>query len=142
MAAAAGEAIPLGWAVDANGQPTTDPQAALKGSLVSTGGYKGYGFGLMAEILAAAVTGSVASTQVAGLKLPDGPPHDLGQYYFLVDPTAISGDVFWSRLAQLTEAVCEQEGARLPGMNRSIPDQVTIENSVWDAANTLATFGS
>ena len=82
QAAAAGESIPLGWAVDSRGKPTTDPKAALKGSLLSTGGYKGYGFGLMVEVLAAAVTGSVNSVNVKGLKLADGPPHDLGQYYF------------------------------------------------------------
>ncbi len=40
MAKAAGEKIPLGWAVDAEGQPTTDPEAALKGALVSAGGDK------------------------------------------------------------------------------------------------------
>ena len=43
MAKAAGERIPEGWAVDAEGRPTTDPEAALAGSLVSMGGYKGWG---------------------------------------------------------------------------------------------------
>ena len=105
MAKAAGEKIPLGWAVDENGTPTTDPAEAIKGSLVSTGGYKGWGFGLMVEILAAAVTGSVNSLDVKGLKLPDGPPHDLGQFYFLVDPGTFAGDVFWEKLARLSEAV-------------------------------------
>ncbi len=137
MAAAAGENIPIGWAVDAEGNPTTDPQAALKGSLVSTGGYKGYGFGLMAEILAAAVTGSVNSLDVKGLKLPDGAPHDLGQFYFLLDPTAVSGDAFWERLDRLSDAIDEQEGARLPGANRQLPDEVEIDSQVWTLAQSL-----
>lgn len=137
MAAAAGERIPLGWAVDANGEPTTDPRVALKGSLASTGGYKGYGFGLMAEVLAAAVTGSVNSLDVKGLKLPDGPPHDLGQFYFLLDPTAVSGDGFWERLARLTDAIDEQEHARLPGANRQLPNEVNIDSSLWELARTL-----
>ena len=50
MAKAAGEPIPLGWAVDAEGKPTTDPEAALKGALVSAGGYKGWGLGLKVEL--------------------------------------------------------------------------------------------
>ncbi|MFK7858281.1 MAG: Ldh family oxidoreductase [Granulosicoccus sp.] len=137
MAAAAGDSIPLGWAVNAEGMPTTDPQAALKGSLLSTGGYKGYGFGLMAEILAAAVTGSVNSLDVKGLKLPDGSPHDLGQFYFLLDPTAISGNGFWERLARLSDAVDEQEGARLPGANRRIPEVVSIDATLWRLAQSL-----
>ena len=85
MAKAAGESIPTGWAVDADGQPTTDPEAALAGSLVSMGGYKGWGFGLMAELLAAGMTGGTVSRQVAPLKAPEGAPHDLGQYYLLID---------------------------------------------------------
>ncbi|MFK8081938.1 MAG: Ldh family oxidoreductase [Granulosicoccus sp.] len=137
MAAAASEAIPLGWAVDENGEPTTDPHAALKGSLVSTGGYKGYGFGLMAEILAAAITGSVNSLDVKGLKLPDGKPHDLGQFYFLLDPTAISGDAFWDRLARLSDAINEQENARLPGAHRGQPKDVAIDSALWELAQSL-----
>jgi len=138
MAKAAGESIPLGWAIDADGSPTTDPEAALKGSLVSTGGHKGYGFGLMAEVLAAAVTGSVNSLDVAGLKVPDGKPHDLGQFYFLLDPTAISGDTFWERIARLAKAVDEQPGARLPGSKTPLVSEVTIDQSVWTLAQSLA----
>jgi len=138
QAATAGESIPLGWAVDSRGKPTTDPKAALKGSLLSTGGYKGYGFGLMVEVLAAAVTGSVNSVNVKGLKLADGPPHDLGQYYFLVDPTAISGDAFWDRMTILSDSVDAQENARLPGSKRQPIDEVTINAELWALAQSLA----
>jgi (2R)-3-sulfolactate dehydrogenase (NADP+) len=138
MAAAAGEAIPLGWAVDADGNPTTSPKDALAGSLVSTGGYKGFGFGLMAEILAAAITGSVNSLDVKGLKLPDGAPHDLGQFYFIMDPTAVSGDAFWQRLERISEAVAEQPNARLPGSQRVEVESVTIAEAVWTQAQALA----
>ncbi|MCP5073956.1 MAG: Ldh family oxidoreductase [Rhodobacteraceae bacterium] len=138
MAAAAGDSIPLGWAVDAKGNPTTDPKAALKGSLVSTGGYKGWGFGLMAEVLAAAVTGSVNSLDVKGLKLKDGPPHDLGQFYFLLDPTVFSGDAFFDRIARVADAVNAQEGARLPGANRVLMDQISLDPALWDRVLELA----
>lgn len=138
MAASAGESIPLGWAVDSDGVPTTDPTAALKGSLVSTGGYKGYGFGLMAEMLAAAVTGGAMSVDVKGLKLPEGAPHNLGQFYFIVDPSTYSGDAFWDRLAQLSESVAAQENARLPGSQFQMPETVSIEKTVWDKTQQLA----
>jgi len=138
MAAAAKESIPTGWAVDKDGKPTTDPQAALQGSLVSTGGYKGYGFGLMAEILASAITGSVNSLNVKGLKVPEGAPHNLGQFYFIVDPQSVSGDAFWERLATLSEAVDEQEGARLPGSNRQLPNEVSLGSDIWTLTQSLA----
>ena len=138
MAASAGESIPLGWAVDAEGNPTTDPQAALKGSLVSTGGYKGWGFGLMTEVLAAAVTGTATSLDVVGLKLADGPPHDLGQFYFLLDPTVFAGDAFFDRIALVADAVSAQEGARLPGANRVLMEKVTLDQALWDKVLALA----
>ncbi|MEP1610972.1 MAG: Ldh family oxidoreductase [Roseobacter sp.] len=135
MAKAMGQKIPDGWALDAAGQPTTDPDAALKGSLVSIGGYKGWGFGLMAEIFAAGMTGSVLSTDVKPLKSPDGAPHDLGQYYIIIDPGA--SDAFDARLAALTQAATADEGARLPGQSRSIAQHVDVEDAVWERLQEL-----
>lgn len=134
MAKAAGETIPLGWAVDADGQPTTDPEAALGGALVSAGGYKGWGFGLMAEVLAAGMTGSVNSLDVSGLKLPDGKPHDLGQFYILMEP----GADFAARLARVADAVAAQEGARIPGQNRQAMTTIDVPDALWSASQALA----
>ena len=139
MAKAAGERIPEGWAVDADGQATTDPEAALGGSLVSMGGYKGWGFGLMAELLAAGMTGGVVSRDVKPLKAPDGPPHDLGQYYLLIDPAA-SGD-FFARLEQVAEGVAMDEGARMPGQGKAEADPVLLEDAVWTQTRALAGLG-
>ncbi len=130
MAKYANEPIPLGWAVDENGAPTTDPDAALRGSLCSAGGYKGWGLGIMVELLAAAMTGSVNSLDVGGLKLPDGPPHRLGQMYLLIDTTSF-GDQFTTRLARLADAVAADEGARLPGQNRQPAQTVDVPDALW-----------
>lgn len=138
MAASNGEKIPLGWAVDKDGNPTDDPTAALQGSLVSTGGYKGYGFGLMAEVLAAAVTGSVNSLDVKAIKLAEGPPHNLGQFYFLIDPTTFSGDTFWQRIARLSEAVGKQPGTRLPGSAPRNLESVSVSADLWVKMLALA----
>ncbi|MEN8841302.1 MAG: Ldh family oxidoreductase [Octadecabacter sp.] len=134
MAKAAGESIPLGWAVDADGKPTTDPDAALKGALVSAGGYKGWGFGLMAEVLAAGMTGSVNSLDVSGLKLPNGKPHDLGQFYILMEP----GADFGARLARVAQAVAEQDSARIPGQNRQPMGEIDVPDALWTASRALA----
>ncbi len=136
MAKAAGEAIPEGWAVDADGKPTTDPEAALAGSLVSMGGYKGWGFGLMAEILAAGMTGGVLSKDVKPLKAPEGMPHDLGQFYVLIDP-GTSPD-FGTRLRALAEAASTDEGARMPGQGRAPSDPVDVPEAVWVLIERLA----
>ncbi len=138
MAKAAGERIPLGWAVDVDGAPTTDPTAALAGSLVSSGGYKGFGLGLMVELLASALTGSNRSVDVPPLKAPDGPPHDLGQFYILIDPEAYSGSGFYAHLAALAASIAEQPEARLPGSQRSAATAVQLEDDVWAQAQSLA----
>ena len=135
MAKAAGEKIPEGWAVDADGRPTTDPAAALEGSLVSAGGYKGWGMGLMVELLAAGMTGSVNSLDVSGLKARDGKPHDLGQFYIILDPST-HHSAFSDRLRRIADAVAEQDGARLPGATRRAREEVDVPDALW--AQTLA----
>ena len=136
MAKAAGESIPLGWAVDADGTPTTDPEAALAGALVSAGGHKGWGFGLMAELLAAGMTGGVNSVDVKPLKAPEGPPHDLGQFYLLIDPQ-LSPD-FAARFTRLAEAIAEDEGARLPGARLRGRDAADVPAPLWQTVLALS----
>lgn len=137
MAKAAGEAIPEGWAVDAAGNPTTDPAAALAGSLTSMGGYKGWGFGLMAELLAAGMTGSAPSRRVAPLKASDGSPHDLGQYYLLIDPD--SAGAFFDRLAEVAASVALDEGCRMPGQHAAPALQVAVPDDLWATVTALRT---
>ena len=136
MAKAAGEKIPEGWALDSEGHPTTDPDAAITGSLVSMGGYKGWGFGLMAEILSAGLTGGVVSQDVKPLKAFEGPPHDLGQFYLLIDP-GVSGD-FFDRLQQVEATVALDKGARMPGQAKREQDPVKLDHNVWEQALSLA----
>ncbi len=137
MAKAAGERIPPEWAVDENGQPTTDPDAALKGALRPAADYKGWALGLLVEALAAGLTGSVNSLDVKGLKLPDGPPHDLGQFYILIDPGAHGGDLA-GRFARVAEAVAAEDGPRIPGVPRRHLDPVEVPDALWAQATALA----
>lgn len=136
MAKAAGTSIPEGWALDADGNQTTDPEAALKGSLVSIGGYKGWGFGLMAEVLAAAMTGSTLSRDVKPLKAPEGAPHDLGQYYLLIDPTVSSG--FGDKVQALADHIAQDAGARMPGRDKAVMDPVEVGADTWSLIERLA----
>ena len=131
MAKYAGQPIPLGWAIDEHGAPTTDPEAALRGSLCSAGGYKGWGLGILVELMAAAMTGSVNSLDVSGLKLPDGPPHRLGQMYLIIDTTSFT-DGFADRFARLADAIAADEGARLPGQSRKQMDAADVDDTLWD----------
>jgi len=135
-AKAAGDAIPDTWAVGPDGAPTTDPAAALQGALTSLGGAKGFGFGLMAEVLAAGMTGSVNSVDVGGLKLADGPPHRLGQFYIAIDPG--TSPEFFARFGRLSDAVTAQPGARMPGTARGRAEAVEVNAKDWAVVRALA----
>ena len=135
MAKAAGESIPQGWALDKDGNATTDPEEALKGTLVSAGGYKGWGFGLMAEILVAGMTGGRISKNVAPLKAKDGEPHNLGQFYIIIDPA--SGASFYNRLEELTTIILSEEGTRMPGQYTVPKTEVDVPDELWNLAVSL-----
>lgn len=139
MAAEAGEEIPIGWAVDTDGNDTTDPETALAGSMLSAGGYKGYSLGLMVEVLAAALTASTMSVDIAPMKAPEGAPHNLGQFYLLIDPASYCGAAFWDTIEALSAELDDQPNARLPGSNSNPAEVVVIDAGVWDT--TLALTG-
>lgn len=137
MAKAAGEEIPLGWAVDKDGQPTTDPARALEGSLVSAAGYKGWALGLLVEVLAAGLTGSVNSLDVRGLKAENGPPHDLGQFYILIDP-ATHAPTLQDRIRRVADEIARDPGVRIPGSRVKDRDTVTVDAALWAKVEALA----
>ena len=114
-----GEAIEPGWALDAEGHETLDPAAALKGSMVPSGGAKGFGAGLMVEIFAAAISGAVLGKDASPFSGTAGGPPNTGQAFIAIDAAASSGGHFAQRLEDLMDALTAQEGTRLPGSRRS-----------------------
>ena len=111
-----GQAIPAGWALDADGQPTTDPDAALAGSMMPIGGAKGTALALMVEILSAVLSASTLSAEAASFFNPEGPPPGVGQWMMAIQPP--DGADFGSRLEHLFALVAAADGARLPGQRR------------------------
>jgi LDH2 family malate/lactate/ureidoglycolate dehydrogenase len=67
------ENIPAGWAFDETGTPTTDPAAALKGTLMPIGGPKGYGLALMIDVLAGMLSGSQYGPEIRTFHQLEGP---------------------------------------------------------------------
>lgn len=114
-----GRPLTPGWALDAEGRPTTDPALALKGSMAPAGGYKGVGLGLIVEIFAAAATGATLGIDASPFSGPVGGPPRTGQFFIALDAGASSGGFFAERLARLVAAVAAQPGARLPGARKA-----------------------
>ena len=76
--------IPLGWAMDSEGVPTTDPDVALQGLLMPLGGYKGSGLAMMAEILCGVLSGGAMSTELGGIRFR-GKPVRVSQIFIAID---------------------------------------------------------
>ena len=105
-AAARGEALEAGWAIDEEGRTTTDPVAALMGSLLPVGGHKGYAIAFMIEALVGAVSGSAMSLAVGAPVAGAGGHQGLGQVFAAIKLSALlSLDDMEARIEQLIQSV-------------------------------------
>ncbi|MBL8521238.1 MAG: Ldh family oxidoreductase [Betaproteobacteria bacterium] len=119
VAAKKGEAIPLGWALDKHGQPTTDAKAALEGFMMPAGGVKGAMLALIVELLCVALTGAAFGFEADSFFVDEGNAPRLGQVFWVIDPGAMSGnDTCLSRVETLIEAILADPEVRLPGARR------------------------
>jgi (2R)-3-sulfolactate dehydrogenase (NADP+) len=118
LAAQQGAPIPEDWALDAEGRPTTDAEAALAGTMLPLGDAKGAALALMVEILAAALTGARFAAEASSFFDDQGPPPGVGQCLIAIDPAPFSDGRFLDRLEVLLGAIEDEPGARLPGTRR------------------------
>jgi len=138
LAARRGERLPEGWALDAAGRPTTDPEAALSGSMLPMGEAKGAALVLMVEILAAALTGARFGFEASSFFDAEGEPPGVGQTLIAIDPQPLSGDTFATRLEALLAALLDQPGTRLPGAEKVARRERAAREGLVVAAPLLA----
>lgn len=120
VAAREGKPIPLGWALDADGQPTTDPKAGLAGSMLPMGGAKGAMLALTVELLACALTGARFGFEADSFFTEAGNRARIGQAFLVIDPDALAGrEIYLERIETLVAAMLADEGVRLPGQRRA-----------------------
>ena len=124
-----GQPIPLGWALDSDGQPTTDAAAGLAGSMAPAGDYKGVGLALIVEVLAAALSGSNLGTEASPFSGAAGGPPGTGQCFIAIDPSVASNAAI-AKIARLIETILDQPNARLPGQNRSAKRELAQQQGV------------
>lgn len=116
--AANDEPIPEGWALDADGNPTTDPREGLKGTMVPSGEYKGAGIALLVEIMAACVPGATLGINATSFADNNGHSPRTGQFFIAINPGAFGGDGFRTNMDGLLAAMTSEPGPRVPGRRR------------------------
>lgn len=119
IAAKEGRPIPLGWALDREGQPTTDAKAALAGSMLAMGGTKGAMLALIVELLVCALTGAAMGFEADSFFVDEGNRPRIGQAFLVIDPDALAGrSTYLERVETLIAEMKKDAGVRLPGTRR------------------------
>ena len=122
VAAKEGKRIPAGWALDAQGRPTTDPKAGLEGSMLPIGAVsspKGAMLALVVELLVTALIGANFGFEASSFFVDEGNRPRIGQTFIVIDPDALAGrEGFLDRVEVLVREMLVDDGVRLPGARR------------------------
>lgn len=122
LAARQGQSIPLGWALDAEGRPTTDAKAALAGSMLPVGAVsspKGAMLALVVELLVTALIGARFGFEASSFFVDEGNRPRIGQAFVVIDPAALAGSAqYLDRVEVLLAEMLKDDGVRLPGARR------------------------
>jgi LDH2 family malate/lactate/ureidoglycolate dehydrogenase len=146
-----GQAMPEGWAADADGKPTTDPKRGLEGFLLPVGGHKGYGLAVMVDLLAGLLSGAAYLTHVQAWDKNPEAAQNLGHVFILIDTTKLhAADWLRERMADFgailrsTPPADPAQPVMAPG-DREIAmhakarrDGVTVATADLDAVKALA----
>jgi LDH2 family malate/lactate/ureidoglycolate dehydrogenase len=135
----AGTPIPEDWAIDAQGQPTTDPEAALAGAMLTFGGHKGSALSTMIELLAGAMLGEFMSREALDFmgRTDLLPRH--GALVVAFDPETFSARSGRDPVAEgekLLDAIAGQ-GARLPSQRRFQAREAALDSGILLSAAEL-----
>ncbi|MEM8686557.1 MAG: Ldh family oxidoreductase [Pseudomonadota bacterium] len=126
-----GHEVPDGVGIDADGNPTNDPDAILKGAQLTFGGYKGSAIALMIDLLAGPLIGEAFSAEAGRADNGDGGPALGGELIIAIDPKRLgAGDGYLDHAEQLFAEMTEQPGVRLPGDRRLKARAVTPSEGV------------
>ncbi|MEL1135575.1 Ldh family oxidoreductase [Desulfitobacterium sp. THU1] len=150
-AAAQGEVIPEGWALDKEGLPTTDAQAALAGVLLPMAGAKGYALSLAVEHLAGVMVGAGFGKEVAWQYSEENKPANVGHFVILVKAEAfLTLEAYHQRTEQFVEEIKQiplapgYQEIKLPGEReweqeqRSVVQGVTLDDDLLASLQVIA----
>ena len=84
-----GDEIPLGWATDKDGRPTTDPKAGFDGFLMPLGGHKGFGLSLLVDILCGLITGGSFQHDLKSMYRYPKDPSNTAHLMIVINPLAL-----------------------------------------------------
>ena len=146
VAAKDGRSIPTGWALDRQGQPTTDPAAGMAGSMLPIGAAsspKGAMLALVVELLVTAVIGAQFGFEASSFFVDEGNRPGIGQAFVVINPGALAGLAsYLQRIEVLLAEMLTDDGVRLPGARRDALRRQALQDGIEVADTVLAALRS
>ena len=140
-----GHALPPGYGIDADGNPTTDPNEVLKGAQLPFGGYKGSAIAMMVELLTGGLMGDLFSYEAGEKDNADGGPPPGGELILAFDPARFGDAEGWRSHAEgFFRELKAQDGVRLPGERRhrnrltTPQDGIQVKRELYERIVALA----
>jgi LDH2 family malate/lactate/ureidoglycolate dehydrogenase len=124
MALQKGEKIPLGWAVDKDGNPTEDPAAGLAGAYLPMGGHKGYGLALVIEQITGLLSGGAILSGMKDLHKCPEEPSGISHHMIAVNPLAVMEKEEWIPRAEALRAQIKKTPMRQVGEQLVFPGEL------------------
>lgn len=124
-----GRPLPIGWALDKNGNPTTDPDEAMQGLVLPMGGFKGYAISMLIDILAGALSGAAFLNHVGRFYSKDNNSMNIGYYMVAIDPYIVFGDDYSVVIARYIDEI--RNSRTIEGMEIVLPgdDRLKYKNN-------------
>ena len=118
-----GKPLPEGWALDKDGNPTTDPDEAMSGLVLPMAGFKGYALSMLIDVIAGALSGAATLDRVGRFYSDDGSCMNVGFYMTVIDPTVVLGDDYNKEIKEYVARLRNSRSAEgkkivLPGDDR------------------------
>ena len=139
-----GKKLEYGWALDKNGNPTTDPVEAINGLVLPMAGFKGYGISLIIDILSGLLSGAGYLKNVRKFYSDNSSGMNVGHLFVAIDPHHIYGDSFYDRfddyLKELRDSKCKNNDTIIiPGDDRKRFKNKTLLDGYIEIPDEVAT---
>lgn len=124
------QAIPEGWALDRHGNPTTDAQEALLGTVLTMAGHKGYALALMVEVFSSVLSGAAIGPDIGSMYKNLDRKQDVGHFFCLLNIAAfLDPDEFRNRIDSMID--CIKANAKRPGVEEIlVPGERSQRNAL------------
>lgn len=131
-----GRPLGEGWALDVDGNPTTDPDKGIQGLVCPMEGFKGYGLALMIDLVAGLLSGAAWQDNVRKFYNENGDPMNVGHFFVAIDPVKIMGECYWDLIREYVVSIrsCASavEGGHvaLPGDDKHQAYRMNVEEGI------------